>query len=200
MKKLLCLLMAALMVLSMAACAKEGEKTDKPADDPAKTQGPASALDALKKTWELYAEDEKFSAMGGDFGAMVDGAPGAFDLTTQENKDLLASQLHIPADQMANIDEAATLSHMMNANGFSGGVVHVSNKVEDFAKATRDEIQGTQWMCGFPDKLLIADLGGGYVLVCFGWDSEDAKLISTMEAKMKQAVPGMTVLYNEAIG
>lgn len=197
MKKLFCLLLAVLMVLSMAACAKEDPKED--STEPAKTQGPASALDALKKAWELYAEDEKFMAMGGDFESMVNDGPGAFNLTTQENKDLLQSQLHIPADQMANIDEAATLSNAMNANGFSGGVLHVTNKAEDFAKATRDEIQATQWMCGFPDKLLIADLGGGYVLVCFGWDSEDAKLISTMEAKMKQAVPGMTVLYNEAI-
>ncbi len=190
MKKLIALLLAALMVLSMAACSGNNEETEP------KAQGPASALEALEKTWALYTEDEKFPAMGGTENVM--DAPGAYAM---DQKESLSYLLHIPEDKTASITEAATLLHMMNLNTFSCGVVRLADgeDIAAYAKATRDSIQATQWMCGFPGKLLIADMGGQYVLVAFGGDPEDFSLIETFEAKLKEAYSGVNILYSEAI-
>ena len=59
--------------------------------------------------------------------------------------------------------------HMMNANTFTCGALRVKNG-DDAAKLAedlRDAIQNKQWMCGFPDKLVIATLGN-YVVSVYG--------------------------------
>ena len=63
MKKLISLILAAVMVMSLAAC---GSKTDNGGSgDQAYT--PASALDLLEKVWAAFPEDNKFPAGGGDY-------------------------------------------------------------------------------------------------------------------------------------
>ncbi len=193
MKKLIAVMLLLAMALSMAACG--GETDPKGTDAPQQTnapqvQGPASALEALQKIWELYGEEDAFFAMGGDMDHMVDGNPGSYDMSKKAD---LEYQLYIPADQLANVDEAATLIHGMNANTFTGAALHVTSDTAAFAKAARDAILGNQWMCGFPDKLVIADLGGGYVIVSFG------QVMDVFEAKLKEAYPNANVLYSEPI-
>ena len=61
MKKILSLVLAAALTLSLAAC---GTKNDSKGDQPA---APASALDLLEKVWNTYADDEKFPTSGGDY-------------------------------------------------------------------------------------------------------------------------------------
>ena len=106
--------------------------------------------------------------------------------------------LHIPDGQIANIDEAATLTHMINLNSFSSGAVHLKSGVSaaDLAKAVRDEIKEMRWMCGFPDRLMIATVGETYVLIAFG--TED--YMSVFSAKLSAAFRGAQILYDEPIG
>ena len=52
MKKIISLVLAAVLTLSLAAC---GTKNDSKGDQPA---APASALDLLEKVWSTYTEDE----------------------------------------------------------------------------------------------------------------------------------------------
>ncbi len=54
MKKIISLVLAAVLTLSLAAC---GTKNDSKGDQPA---APASALDLLEKVWSTYTDDEKF--------------------------------------------------------------------------------------------------------------------------------------------
>ena len=61
MKKILSLVLAAALTLSLAAC---GNKTDSKDDQSA---APASALDLLEKVWNTYTDDEKFPTSGGDY-------------------------------------------------------------------------------------------------------------------------------------
>ena len=77
MKKILSLVLAAVLTLSLAAC---GNKTDSKGDQPA---APASALDLLEKVWNTYTDDEKFPASGGDYSEAnsKEDAPGVYDLT-----------------------------------------------------------------------------------------------------------------------
>lgn len=87
--------------------------------------------------------------------------------------------------------------HMMNANTFTCGVFKLTGTTAaDFGAVMHDAVQNNQWMCGFPDKMLIGSFGDGYVLVAFGVN--DA--MTPFETHLAAAYPGMQTLYSEAIG
>lgn len=189
-------LVSMLLVLVMVAAMTVGCSTVAPAEtttEPA-VAVPASALEILENIWALYGDDEKFFCMGGDMNNPVDNAPGNYSL---EDTEMLSYQLYVPADQTANIDQAASLIHAMNTNTFTCGVFHMAEGVdaEAFAAAIRDNVQSAQWMCGFPEKLIVAVVGGEYVLMVFGLN--DA--VNPFETKLASAYPDAVIAYNEAI-
>lgn len=192
MKKIIALLLALVMTIAMAACApaaNNNETTTAPVEtttEPAVTI--ASALEILETVWGQFGDDEKFFVMGGDFDAMVDGAPGKVT-----NKDFMSSNLIVPAEQVANITDAAALTHGMNANTFTGAAYAVAD-AKAFATAMQTAIQGNQWICGFPEKLVIAEVGG-YVVVMFG----HGDAVTPFQTKLAAAYPTTNVLVDEAI-
>ena len=115
----------------------------------------------------MFGEDERFPATGGDFstGEMIEGA-GVFGLAEPEALD---NVMGYPAAEIAKIDSAATLTHMMNQNTFSAGAYHVvaGTDVAALAEAIRANIQGRMWCCGFPDKLIVATVDD-YVISAYG--------------------------------
>lgn len=192
MKKLISLLLVLTMALSiLAGCSAAGDTAE--TTEPEVT-GPASALEVLENIWALYGDDEKFAVIGGNMESPVDGAPGNYDMAYAEN---LTYNLLVPAEELANVDEAASMIHMMNANTFTGGVLHLVDGTDAtaFASTMRDAILGNQWMCGFPEHLVIADMGGNYLLVSFG--VSDA--MGPFEAKLSEAYPDANILYSEDI-
>ena len=204
MKKLISLLLVlALAAVMLAGCkenktpgnASDGISTDAQTAADTEPAEEESALAILEKIWALYEENERFAASGGDVDHSVADAPGSFDMS---NAGDLNYFLHIPDGQIANIDEAATLTHMINLNSFTSGVVHLKPGVSasDLAKAVRDEIKEMRWMCGFPDRLMIATVGETYVLIAFG--TED--YMSVFSAKLSAAFRGAQILYDEPIG
>ena len=191
MKKLISLCLALVMVLAMAACGnKNAETPTEPENEPVEV--PASALEILENVWALYGDDEKFPVMGGDANNMVDGAPGAFDLS---DADTAAYQLLVPAEQLGNIDEAASLFHGMMLNNFTCGVFHVTGSAQDFAKAMVDAVKNNLWMCGMPETMLVSVIGGEYVLMAFGIN--DA--MTPFEAKLAEAYPAAETVANEPV-
>ena len=193
MKKLISMLLVLVMVAAMAVGC-----TGKPAETTGSTEPevvvPASALEILTNVWALYGDDEKFFCMGGDFNNPVDNAPGNYSL---EDAEMFSYQLYVPADQVANVDQAASLIHAMNTNTFTSGVFHMAEGADAnaFATAVRDNVQSAQWMCGFPEKLIVAVIGGEYVLMVFGLN--DA--VNPFETKLATAYPDAVIAYNEAI-
>lgn len=193
MKKLISLVLVLVMVAAMAVGC-----TGKPAETTGSTEPevvvPASALEILTNVWALYGDDEKFFCMGGDFNNPVDNAPGNYSL---EDAEMFSYQLYVPADQVANVDQAASLIHGMNTNTFTSGVFHMAEGADAnaFATAVRDNVQNAQWMCGFPEKLIVAVIGGEYVLMVFGLN--DA--VNPFETKLATAYPDAVIAYNEAI-
>ena len=183
MKKLIALLLVLVMAMGMIAC---GNNTNDNKD----AQGPASALELLSNVWAGFAEDEKFPVMGGDMNNMVDGAPGNYDLADEG----LTSTLLIPAEEVANVDEAASLVHGMMLNNFTCGAFHVTGDVKAFAEAMNTAISNNQWMCGMPEKMLVA-IVGEYVVATFGLES----VITTFEGKLTAAYPSTEIVYNAAI-
>ena len=65
MKKIIAIALAAVLLLSFAACAKQnGENGTTTPSDASKGQA-KSALEILEKVWSKYSTDEKFPATGG---------------------------------------------------------------------------------------------------------------------------------------
>lgn len=191
MKKLMTITLALAMVLTLfAGCGK----AEKPAETVPAEPMPGSALEILETVWAQYGDDEKFSIVGGNIEANIMDAPGAVDMAYAGH---LNYNLLVPENQNANITEAASMIHMMNANTFTCGVFKLTGTTAaDFGAAMHDAIQNNQWMCGFPDKMLITSFGDAYVLVAFGVN--DA--MTPFETHLQAAYPGLQTLYSETIG
>lgn len=174
---------------------KPSEPT-KPAETPSETPAAqdTGALSLLTSVWSTYSEDDKFPAAGGDAEHAVDGAPGSFDVS---NADSLTYQLTFPSGDVSLIDGAASLVHMMNLNTFTCGAFHVSDagNVSTVAADIRSAVQGKQWMCGFPERLVILT-SGQYVVSVYGNES----LVNTFRDKFVAAHSGASTVYDEAIG
>ena len=192
MKKIISLALVAVLALSLVACGNKPAETTPVETAPAVTV--ESALAALESIWALYGEDEQFAVIGGNMENPVDGAPGNYDMAYAEN---LTWNLLVPEAEIANVDQAATMIHMMNANTFTCGVVHLveGTDVEAFAQTMRDAIQGNMWMCGFPETLTVAVIDGSYVLIAFGVN--DA--MNPFMAHFAEAFPNANILFNEAV-
>ena len=155
---------------------------------------PADATALLTAVWDAHSDDEKFPAAGGDYENPVEDAPGAVSIADADNLNYM---LTLPVEDAGKIDGAASLSHMMNANTFTCGALRVKNG-DDAAKLAedlRDAIQNKQWMCGFPDKLVIATLGN-YVVSVYG----DEELVNTFRDKLQAAYSDAAIAYDEMIG
>lgn len=161
MKKLIAILLAATLLLSLAACTNSNNDT--PSDG-----SPESAVALLEKVWSNYSDDEKFAAAGGDSSEenAKSDAPGVF---STEDPELLDSMLGFPTGSVDKIDGAASLMHMMNQNTFTCGVFHVksSGDVSAVADELKTNILARRWMCGFPEKLVIYSVGD-YIVSYFG--------------------------------
>ena len=193
MKKFISMLLALVMVFALTACGGNAQnETEAPAAD---VQAPASTLEVLENIWALYGDSEKFPVMGGNPEGGVMDTPANWDLAYAEG---LTSFLMLSAEDVASIEEAATLIHMMNSNNFTGAVIRLKEGVDaaQFAATAKDGIVNGQWLCGSPEKVVIADMGGSYLLIALGVN--DA--MGPFEAKLAEAYPDVTVLYSETIG
>ena len=191
MKKFLTLLLAAAMTLSLAACGSKNDGNANGGDSQ-----PADALALLNTVWSSYADDDKFAVVGGDYDEanMTEDAPGRFGV---EDGDTLDYMLGFPAADADKLTDAASLSHMMNANTFTAGAFHVTNSsdVDTVVSDLKDNIMNRQWMCGFPDKLVVLTLGD-YVVSCFGAE----ELVDEFSEKVTAAFSGASVVCDEPIG
>lgn len=193
MKKILALLLAAVLVFSFAACAKKDgtESSSSPSD--VQTNQPKSALEILEKVWGKYTADDKFPATGGSEKHMKEDKPGKFDVSDAEALDF---ELGFPKAQASEIDDAASLMHMLNQNNFSCGVYHVksSGNVEALAAKVKENILARQWMCGFPEKLVILSVGD-YIISVFG----AGELINTFVSKLNAEYGSSKQLFDVPI-
>lgn len=169
-KKLAVLLLASAMVLTCAACGG--------GDDAGNNGGTnveiTDATEILTKTWEAYnagvSEDMQVPIAGGNMETAVMHAPAKFDLTLETATDELIYSYCIPADAIALVDDAATMMNMMMANNFTSAAYHVADaaNVETVTAGIKDATLNNQWMCGFPEKLIVVTVGDNYVVSAFG--------------------------------
>ena len=149
--------------------------------------------DLLNSIYTSFAEDQKFPIGGGDSANLVMDAPGAFDITNVEE---LESSLGFPSSQAANIDGAASMIHMMNANTFTGAAYHLIDgaDADAFAEAVKETVLAKQWICGMPDTLVILS-ADGYIITAYG----NAELIENFKTTALSAISGSEVILETPI-
>lgn len=187
MKKLFSMLVIAVLAVSMIGC---GGKKDNSTSEAVPV---ADAVEILTKTFESFDDNMKFSIGGGGYSNMTADVPGAVEVTDTES---LAGLLQFPVDSVDMIDDAASMLHMMNANTFTAGAYHVAaaDDQQALADALKDSIMNAQWMCGFPEMLLIAGINDDYVVAAYG----TADLVEHFETKLADNF-GAAVLYEESL-
>ena len=211
MKKKIALLLLTTMAISLVGCGEKDttgnndtvvedsivddttdntDDTDS-TDDVVSTEGAEGVLNAI---WATYEEENMFAAGGGDSQNMVMDGPGKFDATNTEELDVT---LGFPTDYVDKIDDAASLMHMMNANTFTSGVYHVTNAddVSAVCDALKENIMNRQWMCGFPETLIIVTVDDNYVISAFG----NGQIIETFKNKISGVYDNATVVYEESL-
>lgn len=148
----------------------------------------------LNKIWESYGEDERFAAYGGQVEMAVNDGPGDLDITAAEE---LTTRYLLPQEQLAMVTEGASLVHLMNNNIFTAVVFRMKDgsQMKTLADAWHKAIQENRWICGQPDRLLLAQVDDNHILMSFG--SQD--LMNSFEGKLQSAYPDSKVLYKEAI-
>ncbi len=189
MKKLTAILIAAALVLVLfAACG--GDKT------PDAGSSYEDALTVLNTVWATYtdeAEENKFPIGGGDSANMTMDVPGKFDIAATEELDVT---LALPASQAENVEDAASMMHMMNANTFTCAAYRLKADTDTaaFAADYKAGLDGRQWMCGFPEKFVVIQTGN-YVVTAFG----NGQIIELFKTKATGALENATVVLEGAI-
>ena len=193
MKKIIAIVLAAVMVLSFAACTKQNGENRTTASSDAPGGQAKSALEILEKVWSKYSTDEKFPTTGGSEKHMKEDKPGKFDVSDAEALDF---ELGFPKANASEIDDTASLMHMLNQNNFSCGVYHVkdSGNVEALAGKIKENILARQWLCGFPEKLVILTVGD-YIVSVFG----AGELTDTFVAKLSAEYSSAKQLFDVSI-
>ncbi len=187
MKKIATVLLVAMLAMCLAAC---GGK-----DNNAGSVEIADATEILTTVWGTYAEDEMFPVGGGDYENMSMEGPAAFDASKTEDLEAL---LNFPAASADKIDDAASMMHMMNANTFTAGAFHVADAadVNAVVDAIKDKVMNNHWMCGFPETLIIVQVGDSYVVSAYG----NGELIDNFKTKLLAAYEGAAeVLAEESL-
>ena len=175
MKKWIAMLLAVMTAVSLTACAAKSGGQETASDIP-------DALTILNTVWASYSEEN-----------MTDGKPGKVSLEKPAEIEYL---LTLPASVIEEADDAASLFHMMNGNTFTCGVLHLKDagQLDAAAGEVKTYVMNTQWMCGFPDKLVVASLDG-YLISVFG--AED--LVDTFRDKLQTAYPGTQIVSDDPI-
>ncbi len=228
MKKVLALILALVMIMSLAACGKtpaedpgvvdpgnepaapgEGPEMDMPAvmpevsdTDLPDVELPATSTDIpdsdnkplsiLNTVWATYGDNEKFAAMGGDYTNNVMDAPGACTVADAESLDALFG---LPTASASSVKAAASLMHMMNANTFTSACYELTEDTDSaaFVQSVKENILSRQWMCGFPEILIIVEVDG-CIVSAFG----NGEIVELFKDKLEASF-SCTTLVEEPI-
>lgn len=189
MKKIVCVTLTTMMILLLlTGC---GSKKN----DSGSGGSFTSAEALLQDIWGAFNEKDQFAVSGGDEKNAAQG-PARFEINA-DNAETFQYLLHVTDEMYAQLEnDAATMQHMMNTNTFSAAVVKLKSGVDtkSFADSYQQELNGQQWMCGFPDKMVIAKVSGCIVSV---YGAED--LVNTFRDKLTAAYENAEIVYDEAI-
>ena len=215
MKKILAMLLALVMVLSLVACGNDNPRQPNEPDDGAVVGGDnnaedgtpdevfeeddinpiTSATSAINRIWELMPEDLKPMTFGGDYENNVENEAALH--TIEDGGEELDNSIGYPAEMIDKIDEAAALRHMMNVNSFTCGAYALKNASDAQAVCDGivDSLMNRSYLCGAPQVLVVIQVDS-YIINAFG--AED--IINAFTAAAEEAYgTHCNVLYNESM-
>lgn len=180
----------------------EAEPETTPEDEPDSTEGEGDAsqedspaLAILNTVWGSYSNDEKFPVFGGDLSedSLNMEGPGVYTLGDPEIMD---GALGFPAASADLIDGAASLTNMLNANTFTCGAYHLTDasQMDALTETVKNNILARQWMCGFPEKVVIVTVDDCMVAI-FGHEEP----IDTFIGKLTAAYASAQIVVDEPI-
>lgn len=201
-KKHLVLLCLGVMLLSVASCGKNQnedtqnsqtqsqQQTENTSETEAETEVRieiADANDILTKVWDTYEMEDsdgniyndKFAVMGGHFETAVMDKPAKYDLTKTSDLELMYC---VPQTAIAQIDDAATMVHLMRTSTFTVGAYHVTDvaNVKAVVDGIKQQMVGNQWLGGFPDEYSIMVVDEQYVVAMLG----ESQIVENFEATL----------------
>ena len=202
MKKILVMMMALMMMFSLAACGGNNDTTTE-ASTEAPTEAPElaykSAEELLKLLMDSYnataAEEAKLYVCGGNinnFDTTNPEGPAAFVALEDADFD---TNLGYPTADVAKQDDTASMFNMMNVNVFNCYAVHFTNSadVDAMADTIKENILNRQWICGSPEKLVIAKMPGDYLVVVWG-AVEFGGIVDPFTASFADSVEGSSIV------
>lgn len=198
-------LMSLISMLVFSACGiqdsdKENTESTQRTEESQETESEfyreiADATEILTKTWDMYAQEDRFKIMGGHFETAVVGLPAEYDLT--QTRDLVQMYC-VPEGQVENLDDAATMVDLYNAGRFMAGVYHVTDAefVKDFGEGIQSQFLANEWHGEKPEKLLVMKIDEQYVVSVSG----RASLVNGFKQKLEAVYQEMaTVMIEENI-
>ena len=203
MKRILALTLAVLM---LAMCFVACGKTETPDNDNTQTVEPAykSALELLNTILSGYnataTEETMLYVVGGNmynFETCNPEGPAEFVALADTDYN---DNLGVAVEDVAKIDGVASMHNMMNANMFTSYALHVKADadIDALAESLKTNILARIWICGSPDKLVIAKAPGNYLIVTWGV-SVDGGIVLPYTESFATLVPGSTIVVTENI-
>ena len=170
MKKFVSLMLVFTLCAAMlAGCGSAGkQETSAPTETTQSAPAYDSALALMEAVWATYGESERIPAAGGDMEHDNMDGPGLFDI--EKNAEMFQSLILVDETLLGMLEnDAATLLHMMNTNTFCSAVMQLQEGEDPaaFAESYKTIVQSNHWMCGFPDTVVVLNLGS-FVLTAYG--------------------------------
>ena len=169
------------------------------ATDPTEPSQPSvetnEAVDMLASAWDKWESEYKEYFAGGttkfddDYNVLnPQGAPGVVDA------EELEFGYYVPNANLSSVSAAASVYHGLNKNNFTAATFIVEDAAA-FAAIMKDALLTTNYVCGFPEHLLVYTLSDNCVLYVLG-------NLSVMEGfgdAVMSAYPNATVIYDGAV-
>ena len=158
-----------------------------------------SAEELLKLLMDAYnataTEETMLYVCGGNpYNFETTNPEGPAKFVALEDGDYDAN-LGYPTADISKQDDAASMFNMMNINVFNCYAVHFTNSadVDAMATAIKDNILARQWICGAPEKLVIAKMPGDYLVVVWG-AVEFGGVVDPFTASFATTVEGSSIV------
>ncbi len=227
MKKLIAMLLASVMALALfAGCTTENPNTpddtntpststpneSEPVDssenvDPSEDAGStenvgnteaSAALDVLNNIYNAYPNPDNRPALGGGSGDFVNWeGPGIVPAT---DVDTLTGSLNVPADLTSSITDAASALNLRNANQLTAAAFVINGDTAAFAETLKEGILNTNWMCGFPEKLMVFTVSDNTVVMVYGLagvEDPEANFLGDFAAALTAAYPDAVTVVEQ---
>ena len=216
MKRTLSLIAAVLAMLMLASCGANNttdetlpNDNDTVVENTEETAGTvelsyASAEELLVVLMNGYnataSEETMLYVAGGNsynFDTVKMDAPAKFVALADTDYD---ENLGYPAADAAKLDDVASMFNMMNINTFNCAAFHFadSSDVDAMVEPLKANILARQWICGSPEKLIIAKVPGDYLVMAWGVASSGG-IIDAFGASITTSAAGAEIVVDQAI-